>query len=103
MEHTGKTRRPGGERGWMVGLRIDEWTRQEKYFRYEIIFLIYISRFSSDKVQLVKFREVLQRLHRSMTQYYDRVEANNDSSSYQGISIGSLVFESRAMDGVEGA
>ena len=41
--HTEITRRPGGERGWMVGLRIDEWTRQEKYFRYEIIFLCLLS------------------------------------------------------------
>ena len=57
MEHTGKTRRPGGERGWMEGLRIDEWTRQEKYFRYEIIFRLpllpqwYLSSYVDDSLK----------------------------------------------------
>ena len=45
----------------MVGLRIDEWTRQEKYFRYEIIFLCLLS--------IIIYTEYVEKYHEMRVLY----------------------------------
>ena len=88
MEHTGKTRRPGGERGWMVGLRIDEWTRQEKYFRYEIIFLCLLS--------IIIYTEYMEKYHEMRVLYGQKLEADQRKTE-QLMSVPDHAAEARRM------
>ena len=62
----------------MVGLRIDEWTRQEKYFRYEIIFLCLLS--------IIIYTEYVEKYHEMRVLYGQKLEADQRKTEKQNNS-----------------
>ena len=72
----------------MVGLRIDEWTRQEKYFRYEIIFLCLLS--------IIIYTEYVEKCHEMRVLYGQKLEANQRKTE-QLMSVPDYAAEDRRM------
>ena len=72
----------------MVGLRIDEWTRQEKYFRYEIIFLCLLS--------IIIYTEYLEKYHEMRVLYGQKLEADQRKTE-QLMSVPDHAAEARRM------
>ena len=76
--------RPGGS----PILRIDEWTRQEKYFRYEIIFLCLLS--------IIIYTEYVEKYHEMRVLYGQKLEADQRKTE-QLMSVPDHAAEARRM------